>query len=168
MKPSRQDEQDKDINIRPAISADIPFMANLERQCATAGHWTDEQYRQAFETEGPKRFMIVAAASDTAETAAGQRILGFLIAQHVAPEWELENIVVAPEARRKGAGKQLLEALLAVARETNSDSIFLEVRESNAAARTLYNQAAFEQTGIRKFYYLDPSENAILYRRILS
>src|ERR1700733_4568421 len=167
MKPSRQDKQDTYINIRPAISSDIPFMANLERQCVTAGHWTDEQYRQAFGTEGPQRFMIVAAASDTAETAARKRILGFLIAQHVAPEWELENIVVAPEARRRGVGKQLLEALFAVARETNSDSIFLEVRESNVAARTLYKRSGFEQTGTRKSYYLEPSEKAILYRRTL-
>ena len=59
-------------------------------------------------------------------------ILGFLVAQHLAPEWELENIVVAPTARRKGLGKRLLDALLDAARETNSNSVFLEVRESNA------------------------------------
>jgi ribosomal-protein-alanine N-acetyltransferase len=57
-----------------------------------------------------------------------------------------------------------LGALLAAARETNSSSVFLEVRESNAPARNLYEKAGFEQTGRRKSYYADPAENAILYR----
>ena len=91
------------------------------------------------------------------------RILGFLIAHHLAPEWELENLVVAPAARRRGIGKRLLEALLAAARETNN-SVFLEVRESNTAARALYENAGFEQTGRRPSYYASPSEDAILYR----
>jgi ribosomal-protein-alanine N-acetyltransferase len=60
-----------------------------------------------------------------------------------------------------------LDALSAAARETNSSSIFLEVRESNAAARTLYELASFEQTGRRKSYYTNPAEDAILYRRTL-
>ena len=65
--------------------------------------------------------------------------------------------------RRKGLGQQLLDALLAAARETSS-SVFLEVRESNGAARSLYEKAGFQQTGLRKSYYKDPAENAILYR----
>ena len=94
-------------------------------------------------------------------------VVGFLIARHLAPEWELENIVVAHIARRKGLGKLLLNALLSAARETNSDSVFLEVRESNAAARTLYEKAGFEQTGRRKTYYTNPTEDAVLYRGTL-
>ena len=90
------------------------------------------------------------------------------MAQHLAPEWELENIVVAPAARRKGLGKRLLEALLAAARETNSRSVFLEVRASNAAARSLYEKAGFEPTGRRKSYYTNSAEDAVLYRLTLS
>jgi ribosomal-protein-alanine acetyltransferase len=162
------------VKIRPATCADIPFLMNLERQCATAGHWTEEQYRQAFQREGPSRLMIVSEASNLvpsdasgAVNAASGGVLGFLIARHLAPEWELENIIVAPAARGKAIGKQLLDALSAAARETNSSSVFLEVRESNAAARTLYEMASFEQTGRRKFYYTNPAEDAILYRRTL-
>jgi ribosomal-protein-alanine acetyltransferase len=148
-------------------------MMDLERQCATAGHWTEEQYRQAFQPGGPERLSLVADASvpiasgDESSAAAASGIWGFLVAQHLAPDWELENIVVAPTARRKGLGKRLLDALLAAARETNSNSVFLEVRESNAAARTLYEKAGFVQTGVRKFYYTDPPEDAVLYRRNL-
>ena len=79
----------------------------------------------------------------------------------------MENIVVAPSARRKGLGKKLLAALVAAAEETHSAAVFLEVRESNIAARTLYETAGFEPTGRRKFYYTNPGEEAVLYRLAL-
>lgn len=153
------------IVIRFAVPADIPDIMSLERQSATAGHWTKEQYRLAFQTESLKRLLLIAETSSPGPKsgAEGPRLLGFLIAHHLAPEWELENLVVAPMARRKGLGKRLLEPLLDAARETKSP-VFLEVRESNAAARALYENAGFEQTGRRPSYYTSPSEDAILYR----
>jgi ribosomal-protein-alanine N-acetyltransferase len=154
------------VHLRPATAADIPRIMSLERQSATAGHWTVEQYRQLFQSERPARLLLVAEAARAGE-AASYDILGFLIAHHLAPEWELENIVVAPTARRKGLGRRLLGALFAAARNTNSSSVFLEVRESNAAARALYEKAAFGQTGRRHSYYTSPLEDAILYRRTL-
>jgi ribosomal-protein-alanine N-acetyltransferase len=161
------------VHIRPATLADIPSILDLERQSATAGHWTEEQYRRAFRQEGGERLVLLAedspptASAQETRSLADTRIFGFLVAQHLAPEWELENIVVAPAARRQGLGKRLLDALLAAARETNSTTVFLEVRESNAAARSLYEKAGFEQTGRRKAYYTNPVEDALLYRLTL-
>jgi ribosomal-protein-alanine N-acetyltransferase len=147
--------------IRPATASDVPRIMTLERASPTAGHWTEQQYQQLFGScsDGPPRLVLVA------ET--GGVVLGFLVAQQVAPEWELENIVVAEGGRRKGLGQQLLDALLSRARETNSDTVFLEVRESNASARALYESAGFEECGRRKSYYGAPQEDAILYRRSL-
>jgi [ribosomal protein S18]-alanine N-acetyltransferase len=166
------------LYIRPGTVADISHILTLERQSATAGHWTEPQYRQAFQTQGPARLLLVAAEASAAEASSpraaglssvkGSGILGFLVAHHLAPEWELENIVVAHAARHRGIGKRLLEALLEAARETNSSAVFLEVRESNTAARTLYEGSGFEQTGRRPSYYTSPSEDAILYRRVLA
>ena len=150
------------MQIRPATTADIPSIMLLERQCATAGHWTEEQYRQAFQRDGATRLVLIAQHEDSEPSPAG-----FLVAQHLAPEWELENMAVAPTAHRKGLGKRLLDALLAAAKKTNSTSVFLEVRESNAAARTLYEKSGFAQSGRRKSYYANPPEDAILYRLIL-
>lgn len=164
------------LHIRPGTVADIPHILGLERQSATAGHWTEQQYRQAFQTEG--RLVLVAAEASAAGASSplasglisvkGSGILGFLVAHHLAPEWELENIVVAPAARHRGIGKRLLESLLDAARDTNSSTVFLEVRESNIAARTLYESSGFEQTGRRPSYYANPPEDAILYRRGLA
>ena len=145
------------MQIRPATAADIPSIMQLERQSATAGHWTEEQYRHAFRRDAPTRLVLIA---EDEETPPG----GFLVARHLALEWELENIVVASTSRRKGLGKRLLDSLLDAAKKTNSTVVFLEVRESNAPARTLYEKTGFEQSGRRKSYYTNPSEDAVLYR----
>jgi ribosomal-protein-alanine acetyltransferase len=159
------------VNIRSATSADIPFMLALERDCASAAHWAEEQYRQMFQPDAgvPERFVVVGESQvvQSAEDAISS-VVGFLVASNVVGEWELENIVVAPAMRRKGVGKRLLETLLARVRDTNSASVFLEVRESNAAARGFYEAAGFRLTGQRKSYYINPIENALLYRRDLA
>ncbi len=157
------------VQIRPATLADVPSMMFLEQESATAAHWTEEQYRQALQPDGTQRLVLVVEESlpTAAHPEAATGILGFLVAHHIAPEWELENIVVAGAARRKGLGKCLLERLLSAARETDSLSVFLEVRESNSAAQTLYEKAAFERTGRRESYYANPPEAAVLYRRPL-
>ncbi len=159
------------MHIRPATFEDIPHMMRLERQSATAGHWTEHQYRLLFQPESPPSLVLVAETSPPRvfglESDASSGILGFLIARHLSPEWELENIVVASSFQRNGLGYRLLDCLLEAARETNSSTVFLEVRESNAAARILYEKAGFEQTGRRHSYYTSPLEDAILYRRTL-
>ena len=162
------------MNIRPSTSTDLAALINLDRACLFAAHWTEQQYRQVLHLQpgDPQRFAVVVddlhLAPADASGGASREISGFLVALHLAPEWELENIVVAPTARRIGLGTRLIHALLAKARETNSESVFLEVRESNAAARSLYEKAGFALTGRRKSYYTNPPEDAVLYRLSLS
>ena len=164
-------ERDCPVTIRFATPYDIPAITSLDRASPTAAHWTEAQYRQAVQPNvgDPERLVLIAEASEATATAAkeaglGFPILGFLVARHLAPEWELENIVVAPSVRRKGLGRRLLGALLARVQETQSEFVFLEVRESNTAARRLYESAGFRQTGRRRAYYANPAEDAILYR----
>jgi ribosomal-protein-alanine N-acetyltransferase len=164
------------VTIRSATPTDIQFLMALERASPTAAHWSEERYRQAVQpcTGDPERLVLAAegvtpaAAGGSEEAEAGSGLLGFLVARYLAPEWELENIVVAAAARRRGLGKQLLEALFARAKETHSEALFLEVRESNTGARSLYEAAGFQQAGRRKSYYTDPVEDAILYRQSMS
>jgi [ribosomal protein S18]-alanine N-acetyltransferase len=163
-----QQPQNTLARIRKATSDDISFMMRIERDCATAVHWTEQQYRELFDTTaagGVSRHALVAeTAPSSSEADPHDAIpLGFLVARYLPPEWELENIIVAPSARRKGIGEQLLEGLLHAARETHSVSVFLEVRESNAAVRALYEKLGFYETGRRKSYYTSPLEDAILY-----
>jgi [ribosomal protein S18]-alanine N-acetyltransferase len=147
------------VRIREATPTDIPFIISLERESPTAAHWSEQQYSDLFTAtqSRPQRLVLVAVDSQYGG------VVGFLVARHLAPEWELENIVVSLSARRMGVGKRLLERLLDEARETHSASVFLEVRESNAAARSLYEKLGFRETGRRKSYYTSPLEDAILY-----
>ena len=102
-----------------------------------------------------------------AEHGENSSILGFLIAQQIGPECELENIVVDPTMQGKGIGTLLLNELLVRTKQANSDEVFLEVRESNKAARGLYQKLGFMETGRRKSYYNNPLEDAILYHRLM-
>jgi [ribosomal protein S18]-alanine N-acetyltransferase len=150
------------FNIRHATSADVPILSGIERSSPTAAHWTDQRYRQAIEPGEEHRLVLVLE-----EPASPGAIVGFLVARQIAPEWELENIVVAAHARRNGHGKRLLQSLLTHARDTNSAQVFLEVRESNLAARKLYETFGFQESGRRKSYYDNPLEDAILYACIV-
>ncbi len=146
-------------------------MMALDRESPTAAHWSESQYRDLVESE---RLALCACASQNPGAVSfppesrSQTLLGFIVARPIPPEWELENIVVVPSSRRAGLGRQLLNAFLVEARKTASEAtsaaVFLEVRESNQAARSFYESAEFEQTGRRKSYYSEPLEDAILYR----
>jgi [ribosomal protein S18]-alanine N-acetyltransferase len=149
--------------VRKATIQDAAEMIRLERQCPTTTHWTEQQYLDllAAMRESPTRLALVTQEDGSSALA------GFLVARHSPPELELENIVVAPEVRRTGIGKKLMDTLLVLAGQANSDAILLEVRESNAAARRLYEKLGFRETGRRKAYYTHPGEDAVLYSKIL-
>ena len=134
-------------------------MLRLERSSKDAAHWSASQYQSLVGAEDTEASTLVLVA----EGKTNQAVVGFLVARHVAPEWELENIVVAPELREKGVGTRLMEGLLTHASQTNSQAVFLEVRESNAGAIFLYRKLGFQQTGRRKSYYNNPVEDAVLY-----
>ena len=142
------------MRIRLATPADVPTMMTLERRAATAAHWSAEQYEAVF--SGESRVALVL------EEEAG--VLGFVAGRAVGEEWEIENIAVAGPARRRGLGSRLLGEFLDLARDRGAEAVFLEVRESNLAARRLYDKWAFLETGRRKDYYREPEEDAIVYR----
>lgn len=78
---------------------------------------------------------------------------GFLVGRVVADEAELLTLAVDPEARRQGAGGRLVNCFLDESRRRGARSAFLEVAQTNAAARALYRKAGFTETGRRRGYY---------------
>jgi [ribosomal protein S18]-alanine N-acetyltransferase len=149
------------MRVRPATAADTPAMMRLVNDSATAAHWSREQYDRAFGQDSPRR--VAWVIEDDAERR--QRSLqGFLLAHEVVGEWEIENIVVSEPVRRRGLATQLLLELIDVGRAERASGIFLEVRESNNAARAFYQSSGFRETGRRPRYYSHPDEDAITYR----
>jgi [ribosomal protein S18]-alanine N-acetyltransferase len=140
--------------VRPAIAADITAMMRLEKHAVTAAHWSRQQYEQVFANREPRRQALVIERDG---------IEGFLVARVLDKEWEIENMAVSGPARRRGLGTRLLGEFLDRARLRGAQMVFLEVRESNHAARALYEKWAFVQSGRRKGYYRRPEEDAITY-----
>jgi [ribosomal protein S18]-alanine N-acetyltransferase len=160
------------VRVRLATADDVPAMMDLERHSPAAGHWERSQYDALFAPTNPpqrsQRFAWVVEDGGEAQSkevsGATPVIVAFLIAHRVDAEWELENIVVAATARRSGIGKRLLGELVEHVRSTQGSEIFLEVRHSNHNARALYRKMGFEETGLRRGYYSNPTEDAILCR----
>jgi ribosomal-protein-alanine N-acetyltransferase len=89
-------------------------------------------------------------------------LLGYAWYEFVLDEGSVGDVAVAPEARRRGIGRALTEAMLADAGERGLATLTLEVRQSNASARALYESCGFREVGRRKNYYEKPREDALL------
>jgi len=144
------------MRIRRATAADIPRLMALEKDAATAAHWSAKQYQIAFSGEAPSRLVLIL------EDEAG--VQGFIIGRALDNEWEIENIAVAEPVRHRGFGSRLVGEFLELARGRGAGTVFLEVRESNLAARRLYEKSAFVESGRRRLYYREPEEDAIVYQ----
>ena len=92
-------------------------------------------------------------------------VVGYCIMLRAADEAEIANIATAPGARRRGIGARLLDDAIAAGEAAGVVAMFLEVRESNAAARAMYVAAGFSPVGRRRAYYSLPTEDAVLMLR---
>jgi [ribosomal protein S18]-alanine N-acetyltransferase len=145
------------VQVRQAVAGDLEELVRIARLSATAAQWSKEQYQVLFsEISNQSRFCLVVEQES--------RPCGFLIGRAVAEEWEIENIAVLPEARRRGLGSRLLNEFLARADNGAGASVFLEVRESNQSALQLYQKWGFSEAGRRRNYYQNPPEDALILK----
>jgi len=149
------------IHIRAADTSDIPAILALANSVTSAAHWPAQIYAEMFSANAPARLILIAENEQ-------KKLHGFAVARFTADECELENIVVRPESQRCGIGRKLLAALLESARAKGATRMFLEVRESNRAARALYEKCEFTESGRRADYYSSPKEDALIYQISLS
>jgi ribosomal-protein-alanine acetyltransferase len=147
------------MEIRRAHESDLARLTAISEAAGSAAHWSRQQWLDIFKTEIPARLAWIAE-----ERVAGleARAAGLLVAQNGGAEWELENIAVLPEFRRKGVGRELLSTLAAQARTSGAERILLEVRGSNLEALGLYGSEGFELLGKRRGYYRNPEEDALI------
>ncbi len=132
---------------------DIPELVDLERRCFSVP-WTAKQYETVIDNDP---FHIFGVRLDGA-------LAGYLTLFTSAWEMEILNIAVRPDFRRRGLGRAMLSHVLQVCRKMGIQRGYLEVRRSNTAARSLYEAFAFQEVGVRKRYYPDNGEDAIIMR----
>jgi ribosomal-protein-alanine N-acetyltransferase len=145
------------VRIRPAEERDLARIHAIER-ASFADPWALEGFRDTLEHE--RACVEVAVGED-------DDVLGYAIAWIVSDESEIANLAVTPGARRRRIGLMLLDRILRAAAAAGARFVFLEVRESNVAARALYGSRGFEVAGRRKQYYRKPVEDALIMRRAL-
>ena len=154
----------KSLEIHRATVEDLAEVVRSERSVPEAPHWGESVYRD---------LLLRGAAASILQRALfvavdhGQ-LAGFAVATVVADQAELESIAVDPQRRRLGVGRALSEAVRIWAREAGVRQILLEVRSANAGARALYGRLGFQETGLRRGYYSDPSDDAVLMSVSLS
>ncbi|MCL2320684.1 MAG: ribosomal protein S18-alanine N-acetyltransferase [Oscillospiraceae bacterium] len=95
------------------------------------------------------------------------KLVGFIGMWAIVNEGEITNIAVLPEYQNKGVGAKLLKKLIKLSQDKKLENLYLEVRFSNLSAQSLYRKFGFKTYGLRKCYYSDNKENAILMSKCL-
>jgi [ribosomal protein S18]-alanine N-acetyltransferase len=140
--------------VRPAQRSDLGAVVAIER-ASFGDPWTRGMFGTHLTSDGGNNFLVAEEAGS---------VVGYAIAVVVSEESELLNIAVDPDRRGRGFGALLLDAAMDLCRRSGATEMWLEVRASNAGARTLYDSRGFAEMGVRKRYYHAPREDAIVLR----
>ena len=144
------------MQIRPMTIEDCEQVAQIEAASFSVP-WSLRAFTETVNKENFRYFV----AEESGE------ILGYCGFLFVLDEAEIPNVCVKASARCRGIGKQMMTVLIEEAKKLGMAMLYLEVRESNAPARTFYKNLGFEENGIRKNFYEHPVEHAVLMSKAL-
>jgi [ribosomal protein S18]-alanine N-acetyltransferase len=150
------------VALRPAVLADIDAILEIERASFPDPPWSRSSFVVLL--DDPRVSFLVATAAGGAPRASAGEVLGYVVTWIVADEGEIANLAVRTDRRRAGIGRALVDAAITAAIGGGARSLYLEVRESNAGARALYERRGFAAIGTRAKYYRNPSEDALILR----
>jgi ribosomal-protein-alanine N-acetyltransferase len=147
------------MHVRALEPRDVRAVLAIQKASPEAAQWTAADYAHIDQT---------ATQAWIAETEASSEAVAFLVVRQAADELEILNLAVHPDYRGRGTASILLKAAIVRARESGAAKIFLEVRESNAAAISFYKRFGFNAAGCRPHYYGNPDENALILALVLA
>ena len=142
------------IEIRLMTASDVAPVAALEIFCFS-DPWSEKSV--ASELENQLALWLVAVEGET--------VVGYVGSQTVMDETDMMNVAVHPDSRRRGIAEMLVTALVEALKQLGSRCLTLEVRASNEPAKSLYEKLGFSQVGLRKNYYRNPREDALILRK---
>jgi ribosomal-protein-alanine N-acetyltransferase len=167
--------------IRPMTASDIPQVMDIERE-SFPSMWPPTAYRRELENKVARYFVITERTEETTESHVGgsslwgalrrivggdegepdESVLGFIGLWLLIGEAHIVTVAVRDAYRRMGLGERLLIVAIETAREFDQETVTLEVRKSNEGAQLLYEKYGFNRVGLRKRYYTDNNEDAVL------
>jgi ribosomal-protein-alanine N-acetyltransferase len=157
------------MTVRPAGPHDVAAVVDIEA-ASFSDPWTAAAFHASLDM--PHMRFLVAEQGGVPEDegsrgdSTGAPVLaGYVLAMLLGPEGEIANLAVAPSLRGEGTGAVLLDAAILTVRAARVERLYLEVRESNVAARALYHSRGFTLAGRRRGYYRRPVEDALILVR---
>lgn len=144
---------DPGFRIRPMLGADLPRVMEIET-ASFSTPWKEPTFRSLMRRTDTDLFVAEQEG----------RVVGYTACWTVIDQSELGNVAVAAEARGRGIGGALVDAVVARVRERGAAELFLEVRESNRSAQSIYRDRGFVVVGRRRSYYAHPTEDALVMR----
>ncbi len=145
---------EKTWTIRRMTEEDVAAVAALEEENFSRP-WSYDAFYKTLSDEN----YIVIIAKDT------DAFLGYCVLLCTGEEADITNVCTAPVARGKGVATEMLTVLMEEGLSRGVKEFFLEVREGNVPARSLYTKLGFEEIGLRKNYYEEPREHAVLMKK---
>ena len=142
------------MRITQMTSAHVAQVAELEKICFS-DPWSEKSV--ASELTNPLSLWLVALDGET--------VAGYIGSQSVMGESDMMNVAVHPDHRRQGVAETLVTELVSALAEKGNHCLTLEVRASNAPAISLYEKLGFARIGLRRNYYRNPKEDALILRK---
>lgn len=147
-----------EIQVKKASPGDprelFEALSELDRLCVGADGWS----AASFESEAAKENGIVLYIAEK------NQIAGLICGYYAVGEGDITSVAVHPDFRRRGLAFRLIKEFETLLPD-DTENIFLEVRQSNSAAASLYEKCGFEAISIRKNFYEDPRENAVVMKK---
>ncbi|MDZ4166063.1 MAG: ribosomal protein S18-alanine N-acetyltransferase [Smithellaceae bacterium] len=147
--------RDHKLEIYEMAAADLPEVLAIEN-AAFAAPWSERMF------QGELKSQLSCCRVARVRQGGGMVLAGYLIAWIYAGEVHIHNLAVKDEFRRQSVASLLVRDMLDQAGEQEAKRVFLEVRRSNAAAIGLYEKTGFRVRGIRKGYYRETDEDALV------
>ena len=152
-----------DFSVAPMTAGLLPSVIELEEACSLNSRGL-EGYRKML--SNPQSILLVALAPSSPISAIGPiSLLGVFSGEVVVDELQIDNLAVAGQFRRQGVGRTLLKSALSRASVLGASVATLEVRSANATARAFYEKEGFIPVGLRRRYYANPPDDALLLSR---
>lgn len=141
------------IKIAPMKLEDLDEVLDIEVQAFTTP-WSRNSF--LYELLENERAVYLTAKNEF------DRVMGYVGMWFVFDEGHITNLAIHPQFRRRGVARRLMLELFAVAKEKKVRYLTLEVRRTNSAAQELYQKLGFVHMGVRRKYYLDNNEDALI------
>jgi len=156
-----------DFSVAPMTADLLPSVVALEESCGLNSRGL-EGYRKLL--SNPKSVLLVALTPTSpigpiSPISPFNPIIGLFSGEVVVDELQIDNLAVAEQWRRQGIGEALLKSALSQASGLGARAATLEVRSTNATARAFYETEGFTPVGLRRRYYTDPPDDALLLSR---